>query len=189
MKTKSHFLNLAVLAGVALLAATAARAADFHVATAQDLQNALTAAEGNGANNNIWLTNGYYTGNFSYSSSATYSLTVWPEPNLTNVAIDGAGRGAGTYNIACSRRFGQCDREQHHFRAQLRQLPDWRAAYRGQQRRDDHRERLPVPLADTNSLGMGLEIASGLNTIIRNCTVLGKTNGMRRTETASTSPG
>src|SRR5271167_763691 len=97
MRTKLHSLKLkmAALAGVALLVATAARAVDFHVATAQDFQNALTAAAGNGANNNIWLTNGYYTGTFSYNSAATYSLIVWPEPGSTNVAIDGAGGGRG----------------------------------------------------------------------------------------------
>ena len=71
-----QWLALPAAVTLVLLAASAARAADFHVATAQALQNALTTAAGNGANNNIWLTNGYYTGNFSYSSSATYSLTV-----------------------------------------------------------------------------------------------------------------
>ena len=52
------------------------RAVDFHVATAQDLQNALTLAAANGANNTIYLTNGYYIGNFNYNSSAGHSLTV-----------------------------------------------------------------------------------------------------------------
>ena len=101
MKTMLHSLKPAVFVGAALLTAVAARAANFHVATAQDLQNALTAATANGADNTIWLTNGYYTGNFSYSSSATYSLTVWPEAGSTNVAIDGASGGRGL-NITCS---------------------------------------------------------------------------------------
>lgn len=94
MKTKPYFLNPAVMASVAMLAAVAARA-DFHVATSQDFQNALTSAAANGANNNIWLTNGYYSGNFNYNSSANYNLTIQPEPGLTstNITIDGLGGG------------------------------------------------------------------------------------------------
>ena len=71
-----QWLALPAAVTLALLAAGAARAADFHVAAAQDLQNALTTAAGNGANNNIFITNGYYSGNFNYSSSAGYSLVV-----------------------------------------------------------------------------------------------------------------
>ena len=56
-------------AGV-LISQLPVRAVDYHVATAQDLQNALTLAAANGANNNIYLTNGYYIGNFNYNSSA-----------------------------------------------------------------------------------------------------------------------
>lgn len=59
--------------------AAASKAVDFHVSTAQGFQNALTAAQGNGANNNIWLTNGYYTGNFSYNSSSANTITVLAE--------------------------------------------------------------------------------------------------------------
>ena len=103
MKNSFYSSKLAVLAGMALLAAGAAQAADFHVATAQDLQNALTTATANGADNIIWLTNGYYTGTFSYNSSATYNLMIRLEPGLTNtqVTIDGGGGGRGL-NISCS---------------------------------------------------------------------------------------
>ena len=88
MKIMRHLFVPALLAGWAMLAAST-RAADFHVASAQDLQNALTAAAGNGADNIVWLTNGYYTGTFSYNSSATYSLTVWPAERFVNAWFRG----------------------------------------------------------------------------------------------------
>ena len=176
MKTSLHSLKLAALAGVAMLAVIAARAADFHVATAQDLQNALTAAGGNGANNNIWLTNGYYTGTFSYNSSATYSLTVWTEPNATNVAIDGAAGGRGL-NITCTGASGNVTVSNITF---VRNCGNYQigalriaASGGGTTIVDDCRF-----LSATNSSGMGVEIASGLNTVIRNCIVVGKTNAM-----------
>jgi hypothetical protein len=175
MKTTFLSLKLAALAGVALLAAVAARATDFHVATAQDLQNALTAAAGNGADNTIWLTNGYYTGNFSYNSSATYSLTVWPEVGSTNVAIDGAGGGRGL-NIACTGASGNVTVSNLTF---IRNCANYQigalriAASSGGMAIVDGCRFLSL----TNSRGMGVEIASGLNTIIRNCIIIGKTNG------------
>ena len=65
MKTK-HFFGCAL---VLLTAWSTARAVDFHVVTAQDLQNALTLAAANGADDVIYLTNGYYIGNFNYNSA------------------------------------------------------------------------------------------------------------------------
>jgi hypothetical protein len=103
METKSYSLNPALMACVAVLAAMSARAVDFHVATAQDLQTALTMAAGNGAPNNIWLTNGYYTGTFNYSSSANYNLVLTNEPGVSNtqITIDGGG-GGRDLNITCT---------------------------------------------------------------------------------------
>ena len=178
MKTKSHFLKLAVIACVAMLAAVAARAGDFHVAIAQDFQNALAAASANGApNNNIWLTNGYYSGNFNYNSSAiNNNLTIQPEPGVmsTNVTIDGLGGGrdlnitAGgggsvtVSNITFVRNCGNST------------IGSLRIAAGGGGTTIVDGCRF---LSQTNSLGMGLEIASGQNTTIRNCLVLGKTSG------------
>ena len=87
--------NWAIRVLVLLLSTAGARAADFHVATAQELQNALTTAAGNGADNTIYLTNGYYTGNFNYNSAGGGSLTIQAEPGVTNTAmtLDGAGTG------------------------------------------------------------------------------------------------
>jgi predicted outer membrane repeat protein len=177
MKIMRHLFVPVLLAGGAMLAASA-RAADFHVATAQDLQNALTAATANGADNTVWLTNGYYTGNFSYNSSATYSLTVWPEPGVdkTNVTIDGGGGGRGL-NITCSGASGNVTVSNITF---IRNCGNYQigvlriAASGGGTAIVDGCRFLSL----TNTSGMGLEIASGLNTIIRNCIVLGKTNAM-----------
>src|SRR5438552_3278676 len=77
---------------VMLSATWMARAVDFHVATAQDLQNALTQAANNGADDIIYLTNGYYIGNFNYNSAEARNLTLQAEPGVTNtqITIDGA---------------------------------------------------------------------------------------------------
>lgn len=45
------------------------QAVDFHVATAQDLQNALTQSAADGADDYIYLAAGYYTGNFNFNVS------------------------------------------------------------------------------------------------------------------------
>jgi predicted outer membrane repeat protein len=175
MKITRHLFVPALLAGGLMLAASA-RAADFHVTTAQDLQNALTAAAGNGADNTIWMTNGYYTGTFSYNSSATYSLTVWPEPGSTNVAIDGAAGGRGL-NITCSGASGNVTVSNLTFIRNCGnyQIGALRIAASGGGTAIVDGCRF---LSATNSRGMGVEIASGLNTIIRNCIIIGKTNGV-----------
>ena len=81
-----------------LLGLPSARAVDFHVATAQDLQTALFLAATNGVNNNIYVTNGYYldTGDFNYASPRTNSLTLLAEPGIasTQIVIDSGGTGS-----------------------------------------------------------------------------------------------
>ena len=177
MSTRLHSLKPALLACLAMLAATAAQAVDFHVATAQDLQNALTSAAGNGANNNIWLTNNYYTGNFNYNSSAATSLTVLTEPGVTNtqVTIDGAG-GGRCLNITCSGSSGNVTVSNITFvrNCGSSSIGALRIAGSGGGTTVVDGCRF---LSLTNSLGMGLEIPSGLNTTVRNCTVIGKTSG------------
>jgi hypothetical protein len=87
--------GLRLLASALFLNQLPLQAVDFHVATGQDLQNALTLAAANGANNNIYVTNGYYIGNFNYNSAAGYNLAVTNEPGVTNtqITLDGAGGG------------------------------------------------------------------------------------------------
>jgi hypothetical protein len=103
MKTTVSLLKLPVLAA-AMLAAASAQAIDFHVATPQQLQTALTLAAANGAaKNNIYLTNGYYTGNFIYNSAYLSSLVIQAETNLLNsqVSLDGGAQGV-TLNLTCT---------------------------------------------------------------------------------------
>lgn len=171
--------GLRLLASALFLSQLPLQAVDFHVATAQALQNALTLAAANGANNNIWLTNGYYTGNFSYNSSANYSLTVQPEAGVTNtqIAIDGAG-GGGALNLNCSGSSGNVSVSGITFVRNCGSSSDSVGAL-----------RIAAPSGGTitvdgcrfltitnNTSGVGLVIASGQNAIIRNCLVLGKTN-------------
>src|SRR5487761_1920180 len=165
-----------VLAALAVLT-NSSRAVDFHVATAQDLQNALTVAAANGANNNIWLTNGYYIGTFNYNSTASYSLALLAETNLNNtqVTIDGAG-GGRDMNLTCSGSSGNMTVSNLTF---VRNTGNYQigalriAAASG--------GNITVSgcrfLSLTNTMGRGLEIAAGQNTLIQNCTVVGKTNG------------
>jgi len=65
--------SLALVMSISVL--DRAVAVDFHVATAQELQNALTLAAANGADDIIYLTNGYYIGNFNFNSAEARSLT------------------------------------------------------------------------------------------------------------------
>ena len=153
-----------------------ALAVDYHVATAQALQNALTLAAANGANNNIYVTNGYYIGNFNYNSSAGYNLVVTNEPGVTNtqITIDGAGGGralsitsSGTGaitvgGITFSRNCGSTTI------GALRVGAGAGATIlvSGCQF-----------LSPTNTSGMGLQLASGLNATVTNCTATGATTG------------
>lgn len=75
--------------------AAAARAAEFHVTTAQELQNALTAAAANGEGDTVYVAAGYYTGNFNFNSAEAYDLTVQAESGVANheITVDGAGTG------------------------------------------------------------------------------------------------
>jgi Right handed beta helix region len=176
--TIHHFLKLAALACVATLSTVAARAVDYHVATAQDLQNYLTLAAGNGANNNIWLTNGYYSGTFSYSSTANFSLNIMSETNLNNtqVTIDGGGGGVDL-NINCSgATSGNVTVSNITF------MRNCGSSTVGALRIAGSGGATIIAtgcrfLSTSTSLGMGLVIASGDNTTIANCIVIGKTNG------------
>jgi hypothetical protein len=178
MKIMNYFLKAAALAVVVSLSAVSARAVDFHVSTAQGLQNALTAAEGNGANNNIWLTNGYYSGTFSYSSTANFNLNVMTETNLNNtqVTIDGAAGGVDL-NINCSgASTGNVTVSNLTFMRNCGTASDGAlrvAGSGGATTAVIGCRFLSLP----TTLGMGLVIASGQNTTITNCIVIGKTNG------------
>ena len=81
--------RIAALTAATLLGLAPTRAVDFHVTTAQELQNALTLAAANGADDNIYLAphTNYYTGNFNFNSPENRSLVVQGEPGSTNTLI------------------------------------------------------------------------------------------------------
>jgi hypothetical protein len=174
-QTQTLFVGL-----VLILSRTAVSAQTvFTAATAQDLQNALTTAAGNGAGTNIIeLANGYYTGNFNYNSASgdNSSLVIEPEPDLasTNITIDGAGLGRDV-NITCGGSSGNVTVSGITF---LRNCGNYSigalriAAATGGSISLSGCQFLML----TNQAGMGIEIASGLNTTITNCTVIGNNN-------------
>ena len=177
MKTKP-FLPCALLLLAALLLGVApARAVDFHVATAQELQNALTLAAANDADDNIYLTNGYYTGNFNFNSTEARNLTLQAEPGVTSdqVTIDGAG-GGRAMNLTCSNSFGNMTVQGITF---LRNCGD--TAKGALRIAVGSAATISVSacrfLSPSNSSGMGLEIVSGQNASIDACTAIGSTTG------------
>ena len=167
-----------VVGAVALLGATGVRAVDFHCVTAQDLQNALTMAAANGANDNIYLTNGYYSGNFNFNSYGTNNLTVLPELGLTNtgITIDGIG-GGRALNISSSGNGNNVFTVQG-----ITFIRNCGSSTIGALRIGAGPGATIVVsgcqfLSPTNTSGMGLEIASGLNANVLNCTATGSTSG------------
>ncbi len=87
----TRILGLAAVMGIA----GAARAAEFHVTTAQELQNALTTAAANGEGDTVYVAAGYYTGNFNFNSAEAQTLTIQAEGGVANteITVDGAGTG------------------------------------------------------------------------------------------------
>ena len=171
MKTQTLRTMQAALAALTGLAVTS-QAVDFHVTTAQELQNALTLAAANGADDTIYLAAGYYTGNFNFNSTENRSLTLQGESGTTNtdITIDGAGTGrdmnlanTGTgdftiWGLSFMRNCGS------NIFAALRIAAGTAAT---------------VSLGDCrflsgpNTSGMGVEIVSGLNANLSNCVVFG----------------
>lgn len=174
MKTQSHPSILITLAAVILLlAAGAARAVDFHVATAQDLQNALTVASSNGADDNIYLAAGYYMGNFNFNSAEAKNLTLQAEAGVANdqITIDGAGAGR-TMSLSCSTNAAITVRGLTFLRncgsisnASLRVATGVAANVLVADCRF---------LSPSNTSGMGIELASSLNATVLRCTVAGR---------------
>jgi hypothetical protein len=147
-------------------------AVDFHVTTAQELQNALTLAAANGAHDTIFLTNGYYVGNFNFNSAETNNLTLQAEPGVTNtgVTIDGAGVGR-SMNLSCSTNAALTVRG-------LTFLRNCGAAGNAALRIATGKGADVVMedcrfISPTNTLGTGLQLVSGNNAIVRRCIVGG----------------
>ena len=155
-------------------------AMDFHVTTAQELQNALTLAAANGADDNLYLTNGYYTGNFNFNSSEARNLTLQAEPGVTSdqITIDGAG-GGRSMSLSSSAADNSITVRGLTFLRNCGSIENAGLRIGGGANCvivvDGCRFISP-----TNTAGMGLQLASGLNATITGCTIVG---------TASSGPG
>ena len=167
----------AALVTLAVMAAETARAAVFNVSTAQQLQSALTVAAANGADDTIYLTNGYYIGNFNFNSTESYSLTVRAAEGVSREAVtidpDGAGRGLNLSSTAAANSLT------------VRGLTFLRncgsSGNAGLRIGAGANCVILVDgcrfIAPNGSSGMGLEIASGLNATVANCTAIGSKAG------------
>jgi len=172
---------LAAALAVAGVALNAPAQIPVVVHTAQEFQNALTTAANNGDNNIIQLTNnlngGYYVGNFNYNSVGTYNLTIEPGNGLTraNITIDG-GHGGRDLNITSSGSAGDVTVSDLTFirNTGSSTIGALRIAGSSGGTTTVSACNFLSPVADE---GMGLEIASGLNTTIFGCSIIGKTNG------------
>ena len=161
-----------ILVGLLGMAGWAAetRAATFHVATAQDLQNALTLAASDGAPDTIYLAAGYYTGNFNYNSSEAFDLTIQGEPGTdpTQITIDGAGVGRSLV-LSCSALANITIQG-------ITVLRNCGNSGNGALRIATAADILVSGcqfLSPTNASGGGIEIAQAGNVSIMNCTVTG----------------
>jgi hypothetical protein len=154
------------------------RATDFHVTTAQELQSALTLAAANGADDNIYLAAGYYTGNFNFSSTENRSLLIQGETGTTNtqITIDGAGTGrdinlantgTGNFTVRGITFLRNCGSTTI---GALRIAGGTGSTLLV----DSCRFLSPT---NASASGIGLEIASGQNATLTNCVVIGRRSG------------
>ena len=148
-------------------------AADFHVTTAQELQNALTLAAANGANDTIYLAAGYYIGNFNFNSDEAFELTIQGEPGTdrAQITIDGDGVGRAL-NLTCS---AAADITVTGITVLRNNNPGLLVSTAsGEILLNSCRF-----LSPTNKSGAGVEITSGYNAAIRNCMVMGSGQAYR----------
>src|ERR1035441_8648665 len=147
------------------------RADVFHVDTAQKLQTALTLPAASSVSNTIYVTNGYYSGNFNYNSSNVNNLTILAETNVANsqIIIDSGGTGS-SMNISGSATANITVQGMTF----LRNCGS--TSIGGLQIAGGNTTILVSGcqfLSPTNSSGIGLLLLSGLNATVTNCTAAG----------------
>ena len=88
-------VGLAGCVVMALVAIPRAGAAQFHVATAQELQTALSTAAANGEDDTLFLAAGIYKGSFNFLTTEAQALTIQAEAGLNtgDVVLDGEAKG------------------------------------------------------------------------------------------------
>jgi hypothetical protein len=166
---------VAALGLLMLLGLTSARAVDYHVATAQQLQNALTLAAASSVSNNIYVTNGYYTGNFNFNSANINSLTLLAETNIASsqIVIDSGGTGSSMSITASA---------SPNITVQgMTFLRNCGSNGIGGLQIAGGNTTILVNgcqfLSPTNSAGIGLNLLSGINATVTNCTAVGSSIG------------
>ena len=146
-------------------------AVDYHVKAAQDFQNALTLAAASSVSNNIYLTNGYYLGNFNYNSTNVNSLTIRAESGVTNtlITVDGGGTGSSLNISASGSPFVTVQG--------LTFLRNCGSTILGALQVVGGNTTIFLNgcafLSPSNSSGIGLNILSGTNVTVNNCSAIG----------------
>ena len=169
--------RLATVAAATLFGLPQVQAVDYHVTTAQELQNALTSAAANGADDNIYLAAGYYTGNFNFNSTENRALLLQGEAGTTNtqITIDGAatGRdmnlantGTGNFTVRGITFMRNCG---NNGTGALRIAGGTGSSLLV----DSCRFLFPT---NVGASGIGLDITSGQNATLTNCVAIGRDN-------------
>jgi hypothetical protein len=173
MKIPATFRMMAAF--IVLLGWSAAGQTVYTVSNAQSLQNALTLAAASTGSNLINVASGYYTGNFNYNSSNVNELTVQALPGVSNtqITIDSGGTGS-SMNIAGSATANITVQG-------MTFLRNCGSAGIGGLKIAGGNTTILVNgclfLSPTNSSGIGLQLSSGLNATVSNCTAAGTTSG------------
>jgi hypothetical protein len=173
MKTQ---ISLGILAAVAISLQATAQVVSVHVSTAQELQNALTSAAANGADDVIYLGGGRYIGNFNFNSAEAKSLALQAEDNVAaeSIIIDGAGTGR-SMSLSCSANAAITV----HGITFLRNCGGYQNA--GLRIATGSGGDVLIEdcsfLSPADTAGLGLELATGHDATIRGCTAVGAANG------------
>ncbi|MCW5552569.1 MAG: right-handed parallel beta-helix repeat-containing protein [Verrucomicrobiae bacterium] len=179
-RTLTRAAGRSMLPGLALallLAAGAARAEVLTATTAQELQNYLTTAAGNGEDNTIYIAAGYYAGNFNYNNTDpnSYSLTLQAASDAANNEITLDGGGGGRALSITSVGPGKITVIGLTFSRNCGSTTVGALRIVGPSNADIEVEDCRF-LSPAGTMGMGLEITSGKNAIVKNCTVIGTTD-------------
>ncbi len=162
----------AALVALAVVAGETTQAAVFNVSTAQQLQSALTVAAANGADDTIYLTNGYYIGNFNFNSTERFELTVRAAEGVSREGVtidpDGVGRGLAISGTSITNITVRG----------ITFLRNCGSTSIGGLRIGGGANCVILVedcrfISPTSSSGIGLELAAGLNATVRRCTAVG----------------
>jgi len=125
--------------------------------------------------NNIYVTNGYYTGNFNFNSSNVNSLTILNEPGVASgqIVIDSGGTGSSMSITASASPFITVQG--------MTFMRNCGSTSLGGLQITGGNTAILVSgcqfLSPTNSSGIGLLLQSGISATVTNCTAAGSKTG------------